>query len=75
MTELDEIEEAKQVLAKNGYFVAIMFTVDDVQNNYDCTDEEAFRVLEKVFTNEYVEQQIKDYVDIIASSMNLKHKE
>lgn len=75
MTELDEIEEAKQVLAKNGYFVAIMFTVDDVQNNYDCTDEEAFKVLEKVFQNKYVDQEISDAVKIIADSMNLKHKE
>ena len=75
MTELDEIEEAKQVLAKNGYFVAIMFTVDDVQNNYDCTDEEAFKVLEKVFTNEWIDGEINDSISIIANSMNLKHKE
>lgn len=75
MTELDEIEEAKQVLAKNGYFVAIMFTVDDVQNNYDCTDEEAFKVLEKVFTNEWISGEINDSISIIANSMNLKHKE
>ena len=75
MTELDEIEEAKQVLAKNGYFVAIMFTVDDVQNNFDCTDEEAMKVLDKVFNNEYVTEQIFDSIKIIANSMNLKHKE
>ena len=75
MTELDEIEEAKQVLAKNGYYTACLWTTFDVQNNFNCTDEEAMKVLDKVFNNEYVTEQIFDSIKIIADSMNLKHKE
>ncbi len=32
-------------------------------------------VLEKVFSNEYVNQQIFESIDIIANSLNLKPKE
>lgn len=75
MTELDEIEEAKQVLTKNGYFVETLFSIEHVQMNFDCTDEEAQKCLEKVFNNEYTTDTINDTIKIIANSMNLKHKE
>ena len=72
---MTEIEKAKELLIAEGYFAEIPWHIEDVQQNYDCTDEEAMEVLRKVFHNEYVNEQIFDSISIIADSMNLKHKE
>jgi len=71
----EEIEKAKALLRKEGYFVDNLWCVDDVTMNHNCTDEQAHKVLLKVFENEYVTQEINDYISIIAKSLNLKPKE
>jgi hypothetical protein len=72
---MNEIEKAKQFLKSKGYFTHALWNTDDVTMNYDCTEEQAMRVLERVFNNEYVNEQIFESIKIIADSMNLKHKE
>lgn len=72
---MNEIEKAKEFLKSKGYFTDTLWNTDDVTMNYDCTEEQAMRVLERVFNNEYVNEQIFDSISIIANSMNLKHKE
>jgi hypothetical protein len=72
---MNEIEKAIETLTIEGYYVEKPWHIEDVQQNYDCTDEEAMEVLDKTFSNEYVNQQIFDSISIIANSMNLKHKE
>jgi hypothetical protein len=71
----EEIEKAKALLRKEGYFVDTLYSIEHVQMNFDCTDEEAMKVLERVFNNEYVIQQIFESISIIADSLNLKPKE
>jgi hypothetical protein len=72
---MTEIDKAKEFLKSKGYFTYTLWNTDDVTMNYDCTEEEAMKVLERVFNNEYVIQQIFESIDIIANSLNLKPKE
>ncbi len=72
---MNEIEKAKEFLKSKGYFTDTLWNTDDVTMNYDCTEQEAMKVLDKTFNNEYVNESISDSIKIIANSMNLKHKE
>ena len=72
---MNEIEKAKEFLKSKGYFTDTLWNTDDVTMNYDCTEEQAMKVLERVFNNEYVNEQIFESIKIIAESLNLKHIE
>jgi hypothetical protein len=72
---MNEIEKAKQVLRDAGYFVDNLWHIDDVKQNYNCTDEEAMEVLEGALTNEYTQEQIFDAIDDSAEYMGLTRKE
>jgi uncharacterized protein (DUF433 family) len=72
---MNEIEKAKQVLRNAGYFVDSLWSIEDVQQNYDCTDEEAMEVLESALTNEYTQEQIFDAIDEYAKYIGLTRKE
>lgn len=63
------------MLEAEGYYVGNLWHISDVQMNFDCTEQEAMKVLDKTFNNEYVNESISDSIKIIADSMNLKHKE
>ena len=63
------------MLEAEGYYVGNLWHISDVQMNFDCTEQEAMKVLDKTFNNEYVNEQIFDSIKIIADSMNLKHIE
>jgi hypothetical protein len=69
---MTEIEKAKQVLRDAGYFVDNLWHRYDVQQNYDCTDEEAMEILESALTNEYTQEQIFDAIDDSAEWFNKK---
>lgn len=66
--------DAKIMLEAEGYYVGNLWHISDVQMNFDCTEQEAMKVLDKTFNNEYVNQSIFDSIKIIADSMNLKRK-
>jgi len=40
-----KIEDAKQVLKEAGYFTDNLWCIVDVKESYDCTDEEAYKIL------------------------------
>ncbi len=42
---MNEIEQARQVLEDAGYQVTNLWHIDDIKDNYDCTDEEAMEIL------------------------------
>jgi hypothetical protein len=68
------IDDAKQILESNGYFVANLWHVYDVTSTYKCTDEQAYGVLNDALTNEYVMEQISDTIYLIAEDLNLERK-
>jgi hypothetical protein len=68
------IDEAKQILQNNGYFVANMWHISDVMEFYQCDEDTAQDVLYKTLTNEYVMQSVWDAIDYTAEELNLERK-
>ena len=60
---VNKIEQAKQVLREAGYFVDNLWRIEDVQGNYNCTDEQAMEVLEGALFNDYVMETIFGVID------------
>ena len=52
------VEQAKEVLKANGYFVDNLWCVDDVKAKFKCTDEQAQDVLLMSMINEATMEQI-----------------
>ena len=60
------VEQAKEVLKANGYFVDNLWCVDDVKDNYKCSDEDAQEVLDKALTNDATMEQIWFAINMVA---------
>ena len=73
---LKEIEtlELKDELERRGWFTEIMWHIEDVQMNFNCSDADAQGVLERVFRSEHVNQIINDAIDEDASSCLAPHE-
>ena len=69
------VEQAKQVLKDNGYYVNSLWSVEDVQDNYDCTEEEAQDVLDKALNNDATMEQIWFAINFHAEEQGLTKKE
>jgi hypothetical protein len=67
-----EIENAKQLLRSEGYFVDVLWSTDEVTMNYNCTEEQAHSVLFEAMTDDGTEQQVSDMIHHVARVMNLK---
>lgn len=70
-----DIENAKQVLKSAGYYVDNLWQTCDVTINYDCTEEEAQKVLDKVFRSESTFEDIWMAISYQAESINLKRRD
>ena len=69
-----KIEEAKQVLRDAGFQVENLWSLPDVMDNYDCSEEDAMDLLEQTLTNDHVMETIWESMDIIADINNIKRK-
>jgi muramoyltetrapeptide carboxypeptidase LdcA involved in peptidoglycan recycling len=52
------VEQAKEVLKEAGYFVGNLWHISDVQDKFECTDEEAQEVLSQALENDATMEQI-----------------
>jgi hypothetical protein len=68
------IAEAKQLLRSEGYFVDSLWHVSDVQNDFECTDEQAQDILYWSLTRHNVIEFISEYITDIAKNEELKRK-
>lgn len=68
---MNTIEQAKQVLRDNGYYVDNLWSVEDVVSNYNCTDEEAQEVLDGALQNDATMEQIWYAIDFHAEEIGL----
>lgn len=68
----DSVELAKQVLKENGYYSDLLWTIDDVKSKYNCTNEEAQKVLHGALNNGATMEQIWFAIDTHAEEENLK---
>lgn len=67
-----DIENAKELLKREGYFVDVLWSIDEVTMNYNCTKEQANIVLFEALSDDGTEQQIYDMIHHVARVMNLK---
>ena len=67
-----QIEEAKALLKKNGFFTDNLWCVDDVKSKFKCTDEEAQYILEQSLTNDATMEQIWLSIGIFGEMENLE---
>ena len=75
-SKLSEIDHARDVLEANGYFVRNLWSIQDIKTFYECTDEEAMKVLDHVLNgNDYVTSAVWDMIDRVAENFNLKKKD
>tara|TARA_R110002012_G_scaffold55850_2_gene142525 strand:+ start:1913 stop:2152 length:240 start_codon:yes stop_codon:yes gene_type:complete len=70
---MTKIEKAKKTLKDAGYQVDNLWMIDDVQGMYDCTEEEAMKVLIKALQNEATMEQIWLSIEYEAEYKGLKN--
>ena len=67
------IEQAKEVLRENGYFVDNLWHVDDVKLRYQCNDDEqAQDILNSALTNDATMEQVWFTIDMVAQDEGLE---
>lgn len=57
------IEEAREFLKQNGYYVDNLWHIDDIQQNYDLDDDDSYKVLDRVMQSEYIISNIFEMID------------
>ena len=67
--------DLKDELENRGWFTEIMWHIEDVQMNYNCSEADAQGVLERVFKSEQVNQVINDMIYDEASSCLPPHED
>ena len=72
---MNTIEQAKQVLRDNGYYVDNLWSVEDVVSNYNCTDDEAQEVLDGALQNDATMEQIWYAINFHAEEIGLTRVE
>ena len=72
--EFNNVERAKSVLRRQGFFVDNLWNISDVQNVRECDDEQAMDVLKDAFSNEFLIEDILDSISASADFMNLHLK-
>ena len=66
------IEQAKQVLEDAGYYCGNLWKLEDVQSKFNCTDDEAYEVLDEALQNDATMEQIWFAIDFHGDNDNLK---
>ena len=67
-----EIQNAKDLLERAGYFTQNLWHIQDVKIHFDCTDEEAMYILEQSLGGEYMNELSYDLIKVIGTENKLK---
>lgn len=62
LEKLREIEQAKAILKKHGYYVDNLWHVDDIYQHGKIDEDDAYDVLDAILSNDYVIEIINDMV-------------
>jgi len=73
-TIVSDIQYAKDLLRKEGYFVDNLWHVNDVQENFKCDEETAQNILYWALTSPNVIEYINDMIKLVATNENLETK-
>ena len=72
---MNEIEKARQVLQEAGYQTDNLWHINDVKDNYNCTDEQAMEILVQALDNDATMEQIWFSINFHAEEIDLTRKE
>jgi len=65
-----DIKDAKALLKKEGYCVENLWHIDDIKQNYKCSDEDAMDILEDVCSEDYVSETVFTMIDEAIDHIN-----
>lgn len=74
-TEHSIVEGAKKVLEERGYYCGNLWSVEDVQSIFECTNDEAYEVLDGALQNEATMEQIWFAIRFHGEDENLTEKD
>jgi len=60
---MDKIEQAKAILKEAGYCTGNLWHIKDVKRYHECTDEEAYDILEQALNSQWITEQIFKEID------------
>ena len=55
--------DLRDELASRGFYTNNLWHVDDVKQNYECSDEDAQEILDKTMQSEWITQEIFTFID------------
>lgn len=58
-------EQAIQFLDDQGFYVQNLFHISDVQDRFDCTNEEAQDILHTVLTSDGIVESVFEGIDML----------
>tara|TARA_R110000868_G_scaffold257006_1_gene514105 strand:+ start:174 stop:467 length:294 start_codon:yes stop_codon:yes gene_type:complete len=70
--KLNDVATARTLLKSKGYFVENLWCVDDVTQNYKCSRDVAYDVLDKAMSNEATKDQIFFAIDDVCDDLEIK---
>ena len=72
---MTEIEKAKQTLKDAGYQTDNLWHINDVKDNYNCTKEQAMKVLVEALGKGYIMEIVFDIISLEANEIGLTRKD
>jgi hypothetical protein len=73
--KLTEVEQARAILKQHGYYVDNLWSIQDVTDSYDCTEEQAQKVLDLALQNEWTIEKIFYAIGDACDYLDIKLKE
>jgi len=70
--KLNDVANARELLKRKGYFTDNLWCVDDVTQNYNCTEDDAQEVLGIALTNDVITERIFGAIDDACNELNIK---
>ena len=70
--DVDKVTEALDYLESQGYFIHNLWHIQNVQDRFDCTEEEAFDLLDDAVCGEYIMEEINERITIFGIDRGLK---
>ena len=67
--------DLRNILEQRGYYMGNLWCIEDVTRNYECTKEEAQRILDKTVGGEWITQQVFEMINEYAIDMGLNEVE
>jgi hypothetical protein len=68
------VDDAKEILKSKGYFVDNLWHIDDVTSSWECSDTDAYKILEMALTNGWTMEQISESIYLVAQDLDLERK-